>query len=71
MLKNPYILMRSFMLSLMLSLMLSFTLSHRIKDTTPMLKDMDKLATFPFYKSPAETRKHVLKEAEFYKTLVK
>ena len=35
------------------------------------LKDMDKLATFPFYKSPAETRKHVLKEAEFYKTLVK
>ena len=34
------------------------------------LEAMERLAMFPFYKSPADARKHVLKEAEFYKTLV-
>jgi tripartite-type tricarboxylate transporter receptor subunit TctC len=44
---------------------------RKLHKNPQFIEDMDKLATFPFYKSPADTRKHVLKEAEFYKTLVK
>ena len=33
------------------------------------IDDLDKLAAFPFYKSPADAKKLVLEETEFYRKM--
>ena len=41
----------------------------KICQNPAFLKDLEKIASYPFYKPPAEVREFVLKEAELYKRL--
>lgn len=42
---------------------------QKICRNSAFIQDLEKIASYPFYKPPAETRDYVLKEAELYKKL--